>query len=171
MKFITSLIFLIGLHLSIFSQITPSIYTGAGLGTNLGGVVGIGTEVKYQIVSFNCAVGSWVDEFPTHTGAKSRFDYDFGLKLYSKYGLFVGVNYGIISAALYSKKEQDIMHFEKKHGFSFTIGYRRNIYDNIFGMIYIGLTSDKKANSLHLFNNKTFMPRFGLIIGYDFNKK
>ena len=94
MRYITTLILFTILQLNIFSQITPSIYAGLGMGTNLGGAVGIGTEIRYKIVSFNCAIGSWIDEFPSHTGAQSRFDYDLGLKLYSKYDLFLGVNYG-----------------------------------------------------------------------------
>lgn len=171
MKYITILILLLGLQLSTFSQITPSIYTGIGMGTNLGGAVGIGTEIRYKIVSFNCAVGSWIDEFPAHTGAQSRLDYDLGLKLYSKYGLFLGTNYGIIGEALYTKDGQDIMHFEKTHGFSFTIGYRRNIYKNIFGLAYFGLTSNKQENTLAIFDDKSFVPRIGIILGYDFKKK
>ena len=171
MRYITTLILFMVLQLNVFSQITPSIYAGLGMGTNLGGAVGIGTEIRYKIVSFNCAIGSWIDEFPSHTGAQSRFDYDLGLKLHSKYGLFLGANYGIIGEALYTKDEQDLMHFEKTHGFSFTIGYRRNIYKNIFGMAYIGLTSNKKENTLAIFENKSFIPRFGIIFGYDFMKK
>lgn len=168
MRYITTLILLIGLHLNTFSQITPSIYTGIGMGTNLGGAVGIGTEIRYKIVSFNCAIGSWVDEFPSHTGAQSRFDYDLGLKLYPKYGVFLGTNYGLIGEALYTKHGQDEMHFEKTHGFSFTIGYRRNIYKNIFGLTYLGLTSNKKENTYVFFDDKSFIPRLGIILGYDF---
>ena len=170
MKYITTLILLIGLQMNAFSQITPSIYAGLGRGTNLGGVVGIGTEIRYKIVSFNCAIGSWIDEFPSHTGAQSRFDYDLGIKLYSKYGIFLGTNYGIIGEALYAKESQDIMYFEKTHGFSFTIGYRRNIHKNVFGMAYIGLTSNKEENTLTISDNKSFIPRLGIILGYDFKK-
>jgi len=171
MKQITTFILLIGLQMSTFSQITPSVYTGIGMGTNLGGAVGIGTEVRYKFISANCAIGSWVKEFPPHTGAKSRFDYDLGLKLYSKYGLFLGVNYGLIDEALYTKDGQDLLHFEKTRGFSFTLGYRHNIFNNIFGLAYVGLTSDKRANTFSLLNNKSFIPRLGIIFGYDFKKK
>ena len=170
MRYITTLILLIGLQMNTFSQITPSIYAGLGRGTNLGGTLGIGTELRYKMVSLNCAIGSWIDEFPSHTGAQSRFDYDLGLKIYSKYGLFLGTNYGIIGEALYTKEGQDIMHFEKTHGFSFTLGYRRNIYKNVFGMVYIGLTSNKNENTFTLFDDKTFFPRLGVIVGYDFKK-
>ena len=171
MRHIITLILLIGLQLNALSQIKPSIYTGIGMGTNLGGTVGIGTEIRYKIVSFNCAIGSWIDELPSHSGAQSRFDYDLGLKLYSKYGLFLGTNYGIIGEALYTKDGQDIMHFEKTHGFSFTIGYRRNIFKNVYGLAYIGLTSNKKENTLAVFDDKSFMPRLGILLGYDFKRK
>jgi hypothetical protein len=60
------------------------------------------------------------------------------------------------------------MHFEKTHGFSFTIGYRRNIYKNIFGLTYFGLTSNKKENTYVFFDEKSFFPRLGIILGYDF---
>ena len=170
MRYVVALFLLIGFNSNIYSQIIPSVYTGIGMGTNLGGAIGIGSEIRYKMVSFNFAIGSWIDEFPEHTGAKSRFDYDVGLKLYSKYGLFVGTNYGLIGEALYTSG-QDIMHFEKTHGFSFTLGYRHDIYKNIFGLAYIGLTSSKKENYLTLFDNRTFFPRVGLIFGYDFKKK
>ena len=171
MRHVVTLTLLFGLNLSIYSQITPSLYTGIGMGTNIGGTIGIGSEIRYKMVSFNCAIGSWIDEFPAHTGAKSRFDYDVGLKLYSKYGLFAGTNYGLIGEALYTKDGQELMHFEKTHGFSFTLGYRHDIYKNIFGLVYIGLTSDKKENYLTIFGDKTFFPRLGIIFGYDFKKK
>ena len=163
------MLLLIGVsQINAYSQIQPSIYTGIGLGTNLGGAVGIGAETRYKSISLNFAIGSWIDKFPEHTGAQSRFDYDLGLKLYSKYGLFLGINYGIIGEALYTKDGQDLMHFEKNHGFSFTTGYRLNIYKNVFGLLYIGLTSERKENNIVIFNDKDFLPRIGLLIGYDF---
>ena len=159
---------LLGLQLSIYSQIKPSIYAGIGMGTNLGGPVGLGTEFRYKMVSVSFAMGSWIKEFPEHTGDKSRFDYDIGLKLYSKFGLFLGTNYGIIDEALYSKEGQDLMYFEKTRGFSFTLGYRQNIYKNAFTMVYVGLTANKNQNTLAIFDDNAFIPRLGLIFGYDF---
>lgn len=159
------------LQASSFSQVEPSVYAGMGLGTNLGGLVGIGSEIKYKIVSINAAVGTWTDEFPEHTGAKSRFDYDFGLKLYSDIGLFAGVNYGIIGAALYTREGQDLLHYEKTHGFSFTIGYKWNIYKNTFASFYLGLTSNSAENHISVFDNSSFLPRIGILLGYEFKKK
>ena len=70
------------IQLNIYSQVIPSVYTGWGFGTNIGGTIGIGSEIKYKKVSLNAAVGSWIGEFPEHTGSQSRFDYDLGVKLY-----------------------------------------------------------------------------------------
>ena len=39
------------------AQITPSVYAGLGNYTNLGGMVGIGTEIQYKFVSVNAAIG------------------------------------------------------------------------------------------------------------------
>jgi len=39
-----------------YSQITHSIYTWIGLGTNLGGPIGVGSEIRYKMVSLNCSV-------------------------------------------------------------------------------------------------------------------
>jgi len=38
-------------------------------------------------------------------------------------------------------------------------------------MAYIGLTSNKKENTLAIFDDKSFIPRIGIILGYDFLKK
>lgn len=168
MKKICSIIILLVIQINSFSQVEPSVYAGMGLGTNLGGMFGVGTEIKYKIVSFNAAVGTWTDEFPEHTGAKSRFDYDVGLKLYSEVGLYAGLNYGIIGAALYTKTGQDLLHYEKTHGFSFTIGYKRNIYKNTFASFYLGLTSNQAENHISVFDNSSFLPRIGILLGYDF---
>ncbi len=168
-KHFTTLFLLIALQWSTFSQITPSVYTGIGTGTYLGGVVGMGTEIRYKMLSINAAIGSWTAKFPSHKGIQSRFDYDFGLKYYIKYGLFAGVNYGIIDEVMYMEPVQGVWHFEKTHGYSFTIGYRRNINKNIFGMLYTGLTSNKDKNRLAFDNSLT--PRIGLIIGYEFKKE
>ena len=39
------------------AQITPSVYAGFGNYTNLGGMVGIGTEIRYKFISVNAAIG------------------------------------------------------------------------------------------------------------------
>ena len=40
------------------AQITPSVYAGMGNYTNLGGTVGIGTEIRYKFISANAAIGT-----------------------------------------------------------------------------------------------------------------
>jgi hypothetical protein len=106
-----------------------------------------------------------------HTGDNSTFDYDFGIKLHSKIGIFGGVNYGLIDAVLSTKRGQDVLHFEKTHGFSFTVGYKHTLYKHIYGLTYLGLTSNKDANRIFpsFFDERGFLPRIGLIIGYEFN--
>ena len=168
-RLILMMICLMCFKTSANSQIIPSIYCGWGLGTNLGGEIGIGSELKYKQVSFSGAIGSWIGSFPEHSGDKSRFDYDFGLKLYSKIGLYIGLNYGVIDEALYTKANYINLYFEKTHGFSYTLGYKHSIYKNIYGLGFVGLTSNNKVNYLELFNKKEFIPRLGLLIGYEFN--
>ncbi len=153
------------------AQFTPSLYAGWGLGTNIGGEMGIGCELRYRMVSANLAVGSWLGEFPEHTGAQSRFDYDGGIKLYAPIGVFVGLNYGIIGESLYTKDGQSILHFEKVHGFSYTLGYRHTIYKRIYGLGFFGFTSNKRENYLYLFGKKDFIPRLGQVVGYELNPK
>lgn len=170
-KFTPLLIVLFAINLNSYSQINPSVYVGYGNGTNIGGNVGIGTEIKYKMFSANAAIGSWIDEFPEHTGAKNRFDYDFGVKIYSKIGIFAGVNYGLISTSLYTKNGQEKLHFEKVRAFSFTIGYRRTIYKNLYGLVFLGLTSNKDENYIKIFDEEDFFPRIGLLIGFELNKK
>ena len=43
--------------LQTMAQIKPSVYAGFGNYTNLGGMVGIGTEIQYKFVSVNAAIG------------------------------------------------------------------------------------------------------------------
>lgn len=171
MRKVILLLIILAFQYNLNAQIQPSIYSGIGLGTNLGGLAGIGTEIKYKAVSFNFAVGSWLNELPEHTGAQSRLDYDFGIKFYSKLGIFAGINYGIIGEALYTKKGQDIMHFAKTRGFSFTLGYRRNMYKNLYGLVYFGVTSNERENQICIFGNCSFLPRMGVLIGYEFINK
>jgi hypothetical protein len=170
---LSALIFLLLITSNGHAQLIPSVYTGIGMGTNLGGMMGIGGEIQYKLLSFNVAVGNVLGKpLPEyHTGNKSKFDYDLGLKLYTKFGLFGGVNYGLIDAELYSKKDQDVLHFEKTHGFSFTLGYRHTIYKHLYGLTYLGLTSNKEVNYLFppLFDKRESVLRIGLILGYEFN--
>ncbi len=54
-------------------EVTPAIYLGYGTGTNIGGEIGIGTEVKFDpYFSVNAAVGIWNDIWPAHSGDQSK---------------------------------------------------------------------------------------------------
>lgn len=92
--------FIFALLSSIDSQaltIEPTVYVGMGTGTNIGGAVGIGSEVIfYDKLSFNAAVGSLHTEVDIETEF-SKFDFDVGIKFYPVKYLYVGVNYGLIA--------------------------------------------------------------------------
>jgi hypothetical protein len=89
MKYIKVIVVIVCLFLfantKIFSQINLSLYTGVGTFTNLGGVFGVGSEIKSKSLSFSAAIG------PDILGGH-YFNYDVGVKLYSKYNFFGGVN-------------------------------------------------------------------------------
>ena len=151
------------------AQITPSVYAGVGNYTNLGGAVGIGTEVRYKFFSANAAIGgrpySIFKDYET-VGDNPYLGFDVGLKCYFYKGLFGGVNYGVIGK--YRKKEsEEVFRIENCNGFSFTLGYKWNFYKSLYGMTYVGITTEKDAN--RFFN--LVLPRFGFILGWDFLKK
>ncbi|GHU72122.1 hypothetical protein FACS189413_14730 [Bacteroidia bacterium] len=153
------------------SQIQPSVYIGVGLGANLGGLAGIGAEIKYDFFSLNVAVGNILGNDLLDLDTRditNKFGYDLGVKLYSKMGVFAGINYGLIGAERYSKGGQEDLFFEKNYAFSFTAGYRRILYKHIYGSVYAGLTSKKERNLVQVLDTKVFMPRLGLLIGYEF---
>ena len=140
-----------------FSQIKPSLYTGIGLGTNLGSVVGIGAEIKYDWISFNVAAGPGIL-------AKHSLLYDVGVKLHSKYKFFGGINYGFVRTGglLLDPDKHDY------YGFTFSLGYRFTIYRHFYGMGYLGATSDYLAFMSKEKREHAIIPRIGFIIGYEF---
>jgi hypothetical protein len=168
MKWITTIILFFGITLSVFSQITPSVYTGFGLGTNLGGLVGVGTEVRYKCISANVAIGG--SYFTSYKDAKLIGDhpnlgFDVGIKCYVIKGLFAGVNYGVVDKHHRLTDEIGVKRVEDVTAFSFTIGYKQSIYKGLYGMAYVGTTNKKEANIVL----DRYYPRFGIIFGYDFN--
>ncbi len=152
------------------SGFTPSVYAGVGTGTNLGGDIGIGMEVKYQLISANAAIGIWAQKFPEHTGAQSRLGYDVGMKVYPLKWWFLGVNYGVMNEALYTENSPEGWHFQKDEGFSFTTGLRLRFYKGLYGMAYLGITESKEVNEPKIIGKQMFFPRFGFIVGWDFLK-
>jgi len=141
----------------IFSQIKPSLYTGVGTFTNLGSFCGIGTEINYNWVSFNVAAGPGIL-------TERVFLYDVGIKLYSKYKFFGGVNYGFV------RTDGLLLDPDKKdyYGFTFSVGYKHIIYKHLYGMGYLGATSDYLSSIPKEKREKALIPRIGFIIGYEF---
>ena len=166
MKHIIAIILLFGLQAAAFAQIVPSVYVGMGTGTNLGGTSGIGTEIRYKMVSVNTAVGTaWIKDKGHHPDSQSPLGLDLGLKVYPIKGWFLGANYGVISEGSGTCEDcsDGELLFKKRWGFSFTTGYRWRFYKGLYGMGFVGLTDKKGINSI--------FPRFGLVVGWDFLKK
>ena len=160
---------------SAMAQIQPSVYAGIGNYTNLGGTVGIGAELRYKFVSVNAAIGTTIYGKAFYekafvgmeiVGGNPWLGFDFGLKGYVYKGLFAGVNYGVLGKTRYMET-QDRVRIRNLYGFSFTVGYKWHYYKGIFGMVYAGTTSSKKANNW-LGELGGVEPRFGLQLGYDF---
>ena len=152
------------------AQITPSVYTGVGMAANLGGLVGIGTEVRYDFFSVNAAIGgAYFNSYENKEfiGDHPYLGYDVGIKCYFFKGLFGGVNYGVIDKEHRTTDAPNVREVEDVCAFSFTVGYKLNIYKGIYGMTYFGTTSDEAHNEFW----GSFIPRIGLVFGYDFNLK
>ena len=140
------------------AQITPSVYAGMGNYTNLGGTVGIGTEIRYKFISANAAMEI--------VGSNPWLGFDVGVKGYVYKGLFCGVNYGVLGKYRYMET-QDRVRVRDLYGFSFTAGYKWNFYKGIYGMAYAGWTSNKDANNF-FGDFGGYLPRMGITLGYDF---
>lgn len=149
------------------AQITPSVYLGVGGFTNLGGGIGVGTEVQYKCFSVNAALGAAYfrgSHEKEYVGDNPYLGYDFGLKCYVYKGLFGGVNYGVLLKD-HIAEDQNVTRVENRNGFTFSLGYKLPFGNGFYGMAYVGMTSDKYAN--RFFNS--VMPRFGLIVGRSFS--
>ena len=166
MKKMILIMALLCLQAAAFAQFTPSVYAGVGTGTNVGGHIGVGSEIRYKIVSVNAAVCPvWKLSKNHHPDSESPFGWDVGLKVYPIKGWFLGANYGVISegsGTCIECSEEELL-FKKQWGFSFTTGYRWRFYKGLYGMGFVGMTDKKGINS--------FFPRFGFIVGWDFLKK
>ena len=152
------------------AQITPSVYVGVGNYTNLGGTIGIGTEIRYKFISANAAIGTayynGIFDGLEIEGGNPWFGYDFGLKGYIYKGLFAGVNYGVLGKYRYMETQYRV-RVRNLNGFSFTVGYKWHYYKGIYGMAYAGWTSSKDANNF-LGDLGGYQPRMGITLGYDF---
>jgi len=162
-------------------NIAPSIYFGFGNGTNIGGVIGIGTEVKFlKYFSANIAVGSIHPIFDRDVD-KSKFDFDIGVKFYPFNYFFIGVNYGFIEYEYIRKSDEtglifdeDTESYEETRGVSLTLGFRTPSYNNLYLSGYFGTTTDSDANCSDadgFLDESICMPRMGIMLGYEFFKQ
>ncbi len=159
------------LSANLHSQIQPSVYVGFGDNVNLGGVVGVGTEIKNKMFSVNGALGVHPDRFPLSSGFSPKWGGDFGLKFYPIYGFFAGVNYGINRVTYETQNGRDMTDFECLYGFSFTGGYKWNFYKNWFVSAYYGCCISKNPKPGFFTDKKTFTSScIGLFFGYNFKE-
>lgn len=167
---------------SIFSQVSskiePSIYVGLGLGTNIGGAIGVGTEVKFlKYFSANIALGSIHLIFEKEVET-SKFDFDLGIKYYPFKYFFVGVNYGFIDyeyirihdeTGLIFNEDTEI--YNETRGISLTLGFRTADFNNLYLSGYLGTTTDPDVNCSDangFLDGSICMPRIGIMLGYEF---
>ena len=143
-------------HTKAYSQFQPSVYVGFGM-PNTGGVIGLGTELKYKWISLSVAAG------PSFS-SENNISMDVGLKAYSNLGVFGGVNYGVVR----TKGDGSWIWKDDAYGFSFTAGYRRIIYKQFYGTAFIGFTSDNLTFMSKSERQHDFIFRGGLLVGYEF---
>ena len=155
------------------AQIKPSVYAGWGNYTNLGGTVGIGTEIRYKFISVNAAIGHEYCNGAFSKGTYKNMEpvgdnpflgFDVGLKCYFIKGFFGGVNYGLLGKHCL-KETQERVKVDNFYGFSFTLGYKWDFFKGLYGTAYMGTTSSKEANQWFFGGAE---PRLGLILGYNF---
>lgn len=162
-------LFLLFAGFGLKAQIIPSLYTGIGTYTNLGGQVGIGTEVTWnRKVSACVAVGYSNMNFDMdgHIGAHPHRGFDFGLKYYIYKGLFAGVNYGLLDKTYTETETEGVYQVDNINAFKFTVGYRQEFYGILYAMPYIGLTSE---DTLEKIKTKGWHPNLGLLLGISFD--
>jgi len=144
----------------VFSQIEPSIYTGGGTFTHLGGFCGIGAEIKSNPVAFSVAAGPGIV-------TKEALLYDVGVKLYTKRNFFGGINYSFV------RGELSIFENNKNtyYGFVVSLGYRFKICERFYGTGYLGAASDYLTFMPEENKKYAIMPRGGFMIGYELRRK
>jgi hypothetical protein len=157
------------------STLAKSLYVGFGIGTNIGGVVGIGFEKEFvKKISWSIALGSIHPMLEENTSF-SKFSYDLGLKFYAIDYLFIGMNYGFVDYQLSKLIIDDVVLNdveEKYNGFTISAGYKMNISNSVYLSIYISnwLDSEKKTTGSKTTDNtvrkydSSF--RYGFLFGY-----
>lgn len=158
-------------NVSNAQDLSHSVYVGTATGTNVGGAVGIGTEIILNKHLSGCfAIGS-VHPILKEKVDKSKFDFDIGLKLYPIKYFYLGLNYGFIDG-VYSEfgyaDGSSNFYYKETRGFSFTIGGRTPEYNKFYLSAFLGITSNNNANCYDGIGGKIYTPRIGIIIGYCF---
>ena len=155
-------------QVAAFAQITTSVYTGVGLSTFFGGRTGVGFDFQYKQLSANAAIGiASINNFRTakcYLGNNPNFGFDVGLKYFVYKGLFCGLNYGVLLKEYYSTNNPNVWNVKNRYGFSFVMGYKWHFDKRVYGITYMGTTSEKDVQ--RFFN--LYIPVFGFIIGYNF---
>ncbi|HQO10309.1 MAG TPA: hypothetical protein PLK90_09680 [Clostridiales bacterium] len=162
------------------SNFQSSVYLGIANGTNTGGAIGIGTEVKIKNnFSFNIALGSLHTVLEQEV-SKSKFDFDLGIKYYPIQYIYFGLNYGFIDYEYIRLIDEtgfvsndDETSFTKTRGFSFTVGTRTPSFNNFYLSGYVGITSNEEVNRSDadgFLDDKIGMPRMGVMLGYILDK-
>ncbi|HQO10311.1 MAG TPA: hypothetical protein PLK90_09670 [Clostridiales bacterium] len=146
-----------------FSNWEPSAYLCFSNGTNAGGYYGAGSEVKLNKFSVNCAIG--IDKVGDDDVIRS--DFDLGLKFYLNKNFYLGVNYGFLLG--YYDSDIALEDYKEVRDFSFTLGFRTNVYHKFYISSFIGTTVNSKANEKRVLAGGTTytMPRIGIMLGYD----
>lgn len=169
MKHILTALMLLAFQAGAFSQIIPSVYTGIGNGTNLGGEFGLGVELRYKKLSLNAAVGRCQKVSPKEfIGIVSPYGYDVGVKYYLYRGLFLGVDYGCLDNAVHSIDDCYPERYEKTYGVSIAVGYKWSFYKNLYIQPFVGLGSNNINYFVNFLHGKTTIPRLGILVGYSF---
>lgn len=152
----------------------PTLYTGLGLGTHLGGLVGVGVEVPVTpYAAANAAVGL------TANPAEMRRDgiegvpigFDAGVKVFPAGGSvrshrrvdpFVGLNYGVVNAWYGTAEGGGMTPLQTVYAVSYTLGARATVVRRVQLSAYVGATSKPEENRLF----DAFFPRMGVLVGY-----
>lgn len=149
--------------------VVPSLYLGLGTGTNIGGTVGVGVEVRVaRQLAASVALGVWPEALREEALGGDAFDFDVGVKAYpTGRWLFAGINYGIIHAEVSTPRAERFPVLRKRRGFTFSLGLRTPPLRGLYASGFVGVTSDAEANHLTVFDRRTFMPHFGLMVGVE----
>lgn len=156
--------------------LSKAIYVGVGVGTNIGGVVGIGFEKEIvKGLSLSIAIGS-IHPMLEEKTKFSKFSYDFGIKYYVFKGLFLGANYGFVDYQISTLIIDNVIlndTEEKYNGFTVSLGCKFNVIKQLNLSIFIAnwLDSEKKSTGRKMTDDivKKYDSsiRFGLMLGYN----